>query len=62
MEINHIEDLGLPEEKFSTGEVILKEGIQSSKIYILQTGKVRVLSENEELSLSHETRFFNKRR
>ena len=49
MEINHIEDLDLPEEKFDAGEIILKEGVQSSKIYVLQTGKVRVLSENEEL-------------
>jgi CRP/FNR family transcriptional regulator, cyclic AMP receptor protein len=49
MAINHVEDLNLPEVHFKKGDVIIEEGAQSSKIFILQTGKVKVVAEGEEL-------------
>ena len=49
MAVEHIEDLNLPTVEFKSGDVILEEGITSSKIYILQSGNVRVVSKGEEI-------------
>ena len=49
MAVKHIEDLNLPEVEFESGDVILEEGITSSKIYILQAGEVRVVAKGEEI-------------
>ncbi|MCM8531720.1 MAG: cyclic nucleotide-binding domain-containing protein [Lentisphaeraceae bacterium] len=49
MSINHVEDLNLPEVKLEAGSTIIEEGVKSSKIYILQTGTVKVVANNEEL-------------
>ncbi|MCM8525308.1 MAG: cyclic nucleotide-binding domain-containing protein [Lentisphaeraceae bacterium] len=49
MAVEHIEDLNLPSVDFNAGDVILEEGITSSKIYILQSGKVRVVAKGEEI-------------
>ena len=49
MAVKHIEDLNLPEVSFESGDVILEEGITSSKIYILQSGEVRVIAKGEEI-------------
>ncbi|MCH2204462.1 MAG: Crp/Fnr family transcriptional regulator [Lentisphaerales bacterium] len=49
MAINHIEDLNLPEITVKAGDNVLEEGAQSSKIYILQSGCVKVTANGEEL-------------
>lgn len=49
MAINHIEDLNLPEITIKAGDIVLEEGVQSSKIYILQSGCVKVTANGEEL-------------
>ena len=49
MAVEHIEDLNLPSVEFNAGDVILEEGITSSKIYILQSGEVRVVAKGEEI-------------
>ncbi|MCM8535364.1 MAG: cyclic nucleotide-binding domain-containing protein [Lentisphaeraceae bacterium] len=49
MSINHVEDLNLPEVKFEARDTIIEEGVKSSKIYILQTGTVKVIANKEEL-------------
>ena len=49
MAINHIEDLNLPEVSIKSGEIILEEGVKSSKVFILQSGNVLVTTNGEEL-------------
>ncbi|MCM8541582.1 MAG: cyclic nucleotide-binding domain-containing protein [Lentisphaeraceae bacterium] len=49
MAVKHIEDLNLPSVDFKAGDVILEEGVASSKIYILQSGEVRVVAKGEEI-------------
>jgi CRP-like cAMP-binding protein len=49
MAVKHVEDLKLPEIEFKAGETILGEGIKSSKIFILQSGKVKITAKGEEL-------------
>ena len=49
MEITNIEDLNLPTVSFKAGETLLEEGITSSTIYILQSGKVSISAAGEFL-------------
>ena len=49
MAVEHIDDLNLPKVEFKSGDVILEEGVTSSKIYILQSGEVRVVAKGEEI-------------
>ncbi len=49
MSIHHIEDLKLPVVSYKKGEVIIEEGVKSSKILIMQSGEVKVVSKGEEI-------------
>ena len=49
MAVTHIDDLNLPEIEIKSGNVVLEEGVTSSRILILQSGKVRVSAKGEEI-------------
>ena len=49
MAVEHIGDLNLPTVDFKAGDVIIEEGVKSSKIYILQSGEVKVVAKGEEI-------------
>lgn len=49
MAVEHIDDLNLPTVDFKAGDVIIEEGVKSSKIYILQSGEVKVVAKGEEI-------------
>ena len=49
MAVTYIEDLKLPVVKFKAGDVVLEEGVTSSKIYIMQTGNVSITAKGEEI-------------
>jgi CRP-like cAMP-binding protein len=68
MAVTCIEDLKLPVVTFSAGDIILEEGITSSRIYILQTGNVSITAKGEEIckidtkgAVFGETSVLNKR-
>ena len=49
MAVTHIDDLKLPTVEIKAGELVLEEGVASSKIYILQTGEVSIVAKGEEI-------------
>ncbi|NQZ55937.1 MAG: cyclic nucleotide-binding domain-containing protein [Lentisphaeraceae bacterium] len=49
MPLKNIASLELPIVEFEAGSIILEEGELTSSIYILIEGKVRIISEDEEL-------------
>ena len=49
MAVEHIDDLNLPTVEFKAGDIIIEEGVKSSKIFILQSGEVRITAKGEEI-------------